>query len=46
VGRKWAEAQSFQGLVAKPANNTLASIQGKTPDTAVGVEASDFDAGA
>jgi len=35
VSRKFAETVGFTGLTAKPANNTLDSIQGQTPQSAV-----------
>lgn len=44
VSRKWAEACSFTGLVAKPANSTLASIEGQTPQTTVALKVTDLDA--
>lgn len=44
VSRKWAEACAFTGLVANPANSTLASIEGQTPATHVNVAVTDLDA--
>ena len=35
IGRKWAEEVGFNGLTAAPANQTMDSIQGQTPKTAV-----------
>ena len=43
VGRKWAENCGFAGLVANPANTTLASIQGQTPSSAVAATVTDLD---
>ena len=44
VGRKWAESCGFTGLVSNPANSTLDSIQGQTPDTHVAATVTDLDA--
>jgi hypothetical protein len=44
VGRKWAEECGFDGLVSKPANSTLDSIQGQTPATHVATTIVDLDA--
>jgi hypothetical protein len=44
VGRKWAEAVGFTGLVANPAGTTLGSIQGLTPATKVSATVVDLDA--
>ena len=35
IGRKWAEEVGFSGLSAFPANQTMESIQGQTPKSAV-----------
>ena len=43
VGRKWAEACGFTGLVANPANTTLDSIQGQTPATHVAATVTNLD---
>lgn len=43
VGRKWAESCGFTGLVANPANATLQSIQGQTPETRVAAVVSDLN---
>ena len=43
VGRKWAEACGFTGLVANPANATLDSIQGQTPASHVTANVTNFD---
>jgi len=35
ISRKYAETIGLKGLTAAPANNTLDSIEGATPETAV-----------
>ena len=35
IGRKWAEEVGFTNLTASPANQTMDSIQGQTPKSAV-----------
>lgn len=44
VGRKFAEAAGFTGLVANPAKSMYDSIQGQTPATAVATTAVDLNA--
>lgn len=39
VSRKFAEAVGFDNITSAPANAIVASIEGKTPDTAVKVNA-------
>jgi len=43
VGRKWAEACGFDGLVSNPATTTMASIEGVTPATHVNVVVSELE---
>ena len=35
IGRKWAEEVGFTGLSSSPANQTMESIAGQTPKSAV-----------
>jgi hypothetical protein len=44
VSRKFAETVGFTGLVSKPADSTLGSIEGKTPNSAVTAKVHDLDA--
>ena len=43
VGRKWAEMQGFTGLVANPAGDTAAKIEGSTPENKSGVTVTSLD---
>lgn len=43
VSRKWAESVGFQGLVSKPVGDTVGSIEGLTPDSAVQTKVHNFN---
>lgn len=43
VSRKFAETVGFTGLVANPANHTLESISGETPEAQVAVKVTNLN---
>ena len=43
ISRKWAEQLGFTGLVSNPANQTMNSIVGQTPETKVDIKVSEVE---